>query len=64
MPDKKSWSIGHWQAHVTQAGSRYERNKRLEEVPISMRQQVRRHVETVLAIKKYHKSVAKRKSNG
>ena len=56
--DKSSWTQGQWNAYVEAGESREDRVNRLGEVPISMRDTARRHVETVFAIRKYHKNVA------
>lgn len=50
-------SKGQWNAYVEAGTTREERGERLEEVPISIRDDVRRHVETVFAIKRYHSSI-------
>ena len=46
---------GQWNAYILAGKTREDRLKRLEEVPISLRDDVRRHVETVYAIRGYHK---------
>ncbi len=57
MTGKSDWGLGQWQGYVTQGKDRDERRSRLAEAPISIRQDVERHVQTVFDIKKYHKSV-------
>jgi hypothetical protein len=43
-------SIPQWNAYVESGASREERRQRLEEVPVLVRDVVRRHVETVFAL--------------
>lgn len=50
---------GQANAYVEQSKDREERRMRLEQVPISMRDQARRHVETVFAIRSYYKGQKK-----
>jgi len=47
-------SLGEYNAWVEAGKTREERASRLAEVPDDMRDQVRRHVETVFAIRKFH----------
>jgi len=54
-PNKKNWITPNWQAYVVAGKTKEDRRSRLEEVPISLRDQVRRHVETYFGIKKYRK---------
>ena len=54
MTNKSEWGLGQWQAYVERGESKEERKSRLLECPISMQDDVRRHVETVFAIRKYH----------
>ncbi len=52
--NKREWGRGQWQGYVTKGKDEEDRAKRLLEVPISLRQDVERHVMTVIAIEQYH----------
>lgn len=49
------WNQGQWNAYVAAGTDREDRKNRLEAVPISMRENARRHVETIFAIRKYYR---------
>lgn len=49
------WNQGQWNAYVAAGTDREDRKTRLEAVPISMRENARRHVETIFAIRKYYR---------
>lgn len=54
--------LGQWQGYVASGKTREERVSRLAEVPEDMRADVKRHVETIYAIKLFHKDRAKLKA--
>jgi len=58
-PEKAEWAQSSWNAYVAQGSDRDDRKARLEQVPISMRENARRHVETIFSIKKYHRSASR-----
>lgn len=47
-------SKGEWNGYVVSGKSREERRRRLALVPEQWRDQVKRHVETYFAVRKYH----------
>lgn len=48
------FSRGQWNAYVIAGATREERKRRLAEVPDKWRAEVRRHAQTVFAIRKFH----------
>jgi len=56
--DKSQWSAPQWQAHISRLEPFSERKRVLEEeVPAEYQGRVKRHLQTVRAIAKYHKRV-------
>lgn len=55
------WGYGQWQAYASQGRSIEEQKARLEEVPESMREVVRDHLNTVYRLKKKAEKEKKRK---
>ena len=49
-----------WNAYVLSGETREERRRRLELVPEEWRDDVKRHVETYFAVRKYHNDRARR----
>jgi len=59
LSDKSQWTAPQWQAHISRLEPFEERKRVLEEeVPPEYQDRVRRHLQTVKAIEKYHKRVA------
>ena len=54
MPDKSKWSRHEWAAYVEAGKDRLDRKRRLAETPESYQVHVKRHVETVFAIRKFN----------
>jgi hypothetical protein len=52
--DKTAWSRYQWNAYVEAGESKDERRKRLAEVTAEHRDAVKRHVQTVFAIRNYY----------
>jgi len=61
MNDRQSWSAGQWNSYVERGTTKEDRKSRLEEVPISLREGVKRHVQTIFDIRKYHEKRKERK---
>jgi len=53
--DKSEWSAPMWQAHIEKLPTREERKAALEDVPAEWRTRVKRHLQTVWAIRQYRK---------
>jgi hypothetical protein len=47
-------TLGQWNAYVESGATHDERRARLEEVPEDLRATVKRHAQTVFALRKYH----------
>jgi len=58
---KANWSLPQWQGYVTQGKDLEDRRSRLAEVPICFVEDVKRHLQTVFAVKKYMKDQMKSK---
>jgi hypothetical protein len=52
--DKADWSRYQWNAYVEAGESKDERRKRLDETPDEHKDAVKRHVQTVFAIRNYY----------
>ena len=54
--EKATWSRYQWNAYVEAGESKDERRSRLAEVPAEHKDAVKRHVQTVFAIRNYYES--------
>lgn len=57
------FSRGQWNAWCAAGADHEERKQRLEQVPEKWRADVKRHLQTVYAIKQFHKRKAEEKRN-
>lgn len=60
--DKSKWSGPSWNAYVAAGQDRADRKARLEEVPEELKADVKIHVSTVIALRNWHRRMAKQRA--